>query len=200
MWAGLPDGCLMIAFYARHVAMVFVVILMGIALVEIVQTSISHEQIEVLEPNLEPILPTYEWTMPEPTPTPEVITWPQPEPTFHALTVDLVGCLNGDGPVVSRETLLRHVAAFDWGTRSPSLVTDVFMAESGGCVNVVSATDDHGICQVHRGDLDRSWVDFDRVVSDVGYAVSVCNKVFWKRINAGMCGLCGWYAGRGWAW
>lgn len=196
------------AFYVRHVAMVFVVILMGIALVEMIRYASFEAAPLPVEPVVnEPILPPYElvdeskteWQNYK-TPEPEEIAWPQPEPTFHALTVNLAECLRGEAVMVSRSSLYRYVSAYDWGRHSPDVVTDVFMAESGGCVNVVSPTDDWGSCQVHRGDLDRAWVDFDRVVTDVGYAVSVCNKVFWKRINAGMCGLCGWYAGRGWAW
>lgn len=115
--------------------------------------------------------------------------------------VTLHECLNtGAGGVLSASDMRALVGRHDWTPWTADEITWLFLEESGGCIAVVSVTNDWGACQVHYSDDRAEWVDFPRVISDPGYAISVCHAIFEKRIAADICGICAWYAGRGVLW
>ena len=124
-----------------------------------------------------------------------------PIPLARTDGVTLRECLStGAGGVVSAAQMYRMVSEHDWPGYSAEQIAGLFLEESGGCIAVVSVTNDYGACQVHRaGDRDE-WIDFDRVLVDPEYAITVCREIWERRTAAGICAICGWYAGEGVLW
>jgi hypothetical protein len=103
--------------------------------------------------------------------------------------------------VVSEAAMIALVSGYEWDGYPAAEIARLFLLESsGGCVDVISVTNDWGCTQIHRAYGRDAWIDFDRLLVDCAYGVAVAREVWAKREAAGLCGVCGWYAGRGWLW
>lgn len=109
------------------------------------------------------------------------------------------GCPDG-GPRASRAQMAAWAAAYDWGPWTPTQIAALFARESGGCVSIVSITEDSGCTQIHfTEERGRRW-DFARIRADCAYAIAIANDVYHEREAHGMRGITGWFAGEGFLW
>lgn len=133
------------------------------------------------------------------TPTPAaIVTFTAPEVVSPPPAAFQSGCPDG-GPQVSEAQMVAWAADHDWGPYSAAQMGLLFQRESGGCVAIISPSNDHGCTQINYApDRDRRW-NFARIRSDCAYAIAVANEHYWER-GGGRAGITAWYAGKGWLW
>lgn len=110
----------------------------------------------------------------------------------------LMQCLDrGDSARLTRAELADLASVRSWPGQTTEAMAETFWRESGGCVSVISETDDHGCTQIHRyPDREARW-DFARIRSDCGYAMDVSEAVYREHGRLGVPAGTAFVAGAG---
>lgn len=109
-------------------------------------------------------------------------------------------CPAGAGPYVTSAQMAQWAASYRWGPYSPAQMGALFTRESGGCVGIVSPTNDHGCTQMHWSPETAARWDFARIRADCAYAIEAAAALYASREADGLVGIQAWVAGRGWLW
>lgn len=113
----------------------------------------------------------------------------------------LLQCLNrGSEARLTRAELADLASVRSWPGQTTEAMAETFWRESGGCVSVISETDDHGCTQIHRYPEREARWDYARIRTDCGYAMDVSETVYREHGRLGVQAGTAFVAGEGVLW